>query len=225
MGGRKKRGCLRYVLMFICIFIIIDIALNVIIELFNGDDEPEPEKAGVTGIEVQKAESGIDDFLYELSGDAVILGSYDGSDDVLEITPSYDINGKEYRTDLSEFQVGGGVNTLILDEGITEVNTSIFNLSDIERVFFPMSMTNVYDYTLAYLHPDDGETIKIYYAGTQDDWMNIFTKYKRKKVEDTKLGEEMGQAVADKINEMVGTEYDSSEFEYYFSAKPEDLRR
>lgn len=34
----------------------------------------------------------------------------------------------------------------------------------------------------------------------------------------------MGTAIADKINEMVGTKYDSSEFEYYFSASPDDSK-
>ena len=67
-------------------------------------------------------------------------------------------------------------------------------------------------------------TIKIYYAGTQDDWAQIFTEYKRTKVEDAEFGEEMGEALADKLNEMIGSEYDSSLFEYFFSASPDDLK-
>lgn len=34
----------------------------------------------------------------------------------------------------------------------------------------------------------------------------------------------MGTAIADKINKMIGSKYDSSEFEYYFSASPDDLK-
>lgn len=34
----------------------------------------------------------------------------------------------------------------------------------------------------------------------------------------------MGTAIADKINEMIGAKYDSSEFEYYFSASSDDLK-
>lgn len=34
----------------------------------------------------------------------------------------------------------------------------------------------------------------------------------------------MRTAIADKINEMVGSKYDSSEFEYYFSVSPDDLK-
>ena len=55
-------------------------------------------------------------------------------------------------------------------------------------------------------------------------WGNIFTEYKKTKVEDSEFGEEMGTAIADKINEMIGSKYDSSKFEYYFSASPDDLK-
>ena len=55
-------------------------------------------------------------------------------------------------------------------------------------------------------------------------WGSIFAEYKRTKVEDSEFGEEMGTAIADKINEMVGSKYDSSEFEYYFSVSPDDLK-
>ena len=34
----------------------------------------------------------------------------------------------------------------------------------------------------------------------------------------------MRTAIVDKINEMVGSKYDSSEFEYYFSASSDDLK-
>lgn len=34
----------------------------------------------------------------------------------------------------------------------------------------------------------------------------------------------METAIADKINEMIGSRYDSYEFEYYFSASPDDLK-
>ena len=76
----------------------------------------------------------------------------------------------------------------------------------------------------AYYPKEDGDLIQIYYAGTQDDWGNIFTEYKRTKVEDAEFGEELGTSIADKINSMLGGDYDSSEFEYYFSASPDDLK-
>lgn len=185
-----------------------------------------PEKEGIVGIEVKDSESDeASDFKYDIEGEEIILHSYSGRDSILEIKTQYTVDGKEYKTNIEDFQVWSSkVKTLIIDEGFETVKTPIFNSCGVENVYFPKSMTNVYDYTLAYLHPDEGQRIKIYYGGTQEEWLDIFTQYKRTKVEDAKGGSEVGQSLADKINEIVGTEYDSSLFEYFFSANPEDLK-
>lgn len=194
-------------------------------------EEESEEEAGVVGVEVKKSKEeqygSIEDFRYELSGDTIILKNYKGKAEILEIKASYIIDGTEYKTDLLDFQVGMGnrkVKTLILCDGITNVKNSIFNSTDVEKVYFPKSMSVVHDNTLSYLHPDDGKTIKIYYGGTQDEWEAIFAEYKRTLVEDAEFGEKMGKAAADKLNEMMGMEYDSSQFEYFFSASPDDLK-
>lgn len=187
---------------------------------------------GVTGVEVQKDDSEkygvISDFDYDIEGSSVKLHGYDGKCKILEILPSYNIDGTDYATDLSDFQIGIGsshVESVIFQEGITEIYDAVFNSCDVQKVFFPKSMINVTDKALSYLNPkEDGDLIQIYYAGTQDDWGNIFTEYKRTKVEDAEFGEELGTSIADKINSMLGGDYDSSEFEYYFSASPDDLK-
>ncbi len=181
--------------------------------------------------EVQNTEenesNNIEDFSYNIYENEIFITDYNGNSEILEIEASYIIDGKEYNTNLTEFQVGIGnstVKTLILDEGITEIKTSIFNSCDIEKVYFPKSIEFVYDYTLSYLHPDDGETIKIYYGGTSEEWAEIFTEYERTKVSDAETAGEKGEAAADYFNELLGANYDSSLFEYYFSASPDDLR-
>ena len=240
----KKKGTWKKVVIAIVAVCVIGGAINA---FGNGDSsgqvandsnsEPvqttaqtetkEESQSGVTGVEVQKDNpyGEIDEFDYEISGDEVILDEFDGKNKVLEIKPSYEVDGKEYKTNLSEFYLSGSdVETLILYDGISEVNTAMFNMSDVNKVFFPKTMENVYDYTLAYLHPDDGQMIQIYYEGTQDEWSEIFTEYKRTKVEDAEGAEEIGTAIADKINDMIGTEYDSSKFEFFFLASPDDLK-
>ena len=187
------------------------------------------QKEGVRNVEVVKdvAYGEITEFDYEIFADKVLLESFNGKNKIVEIKPSYNIDGINYQTDLSEFQVGIGNNTMdtiIFGEGITEIPNNIFNSSDIKKVYFPKTMTVVYDKALSYLHPDEGELIQIYYGGTQDEWAQIFTEYQRTKVEDAEFGEELGTALADKLNEMMGSSYDSSEFEYFFSATPDDLK-
>lgn len=194
---------------------------------YNGDDTTSDEGSEypVTDVEVNYGEDSIDDFFYDIVDDTVVLNSCNTHRSTVTIHTTYDISGKTYTTDISSFQVGNGsVETIIFAEGITEVATAVFNGSNVHRVFFPKSMTNVYDYTLSYLYPEsDGEKIKIYYAGTQSEWSNIFTEYKRTGVFDAQGAEEKGAALADKLNELMGSEYDSSLFEYYFDASLEDL--
>lgn len=198
----------------------------------NKEDDLNPEENArepVKNVEVKKenAYGVIEDFSYELSGNKIFLGSYEGKDEIIEIKTSYTIDGIEYVTDISGFQIGIGnsrVKTLIIDEGFTEVNNAIFNSCSVQNVYFPGSMINVYDATLSYLTPEDSNVIKIYYSGSQEDWEQIFTEYKRTKVEDAEFGEELGTAIADKVNEMIGVEYDSSLFEFYFSANPDELK-
>ncbi len=98
----------------------------------------------------------MDDFEYSIDGETISLERYNGDSKILEISPTMEVGGKTYNTDLSDFQVySSSVKTLIIDEGITQIHTSIFNGSDVETLFFPKSLSQIYDYTLAYLHPDE----------------------------------------------------------------------
>lgn len=193
----------------------------------KSEGENRVENAGSE--DVARVYGAIEDFSYEVQGDVVSLGRYNGSENIIEIRPTYVIDGVEYRTDISNFYASGNsVGTIIIDEGFSEVNTAIFNSSDVHTVFFPRSMTNIYDYTLAYMHTSDGNLNKIYYAGTQDEWNAIFRRYERTKVEDAWAGkdpEQIGHSIADKLNEVIGVEYKPEEFEYHFSASPDELKQ
>lgn len=170
----------------------------------------------------------LDGFLYEVSGDELLLQTYEGDASLLEIFPTYVLDGVTYTTNTQNtFISSGTVNTLILHEGIAEIYRTAFNSSNVKSVFFPRSMNIVYDNTLDYLRPDDGEQIQIYYAGTEEEWNNIFTHYERQKVEDAINkgdAEEIGSSIGGKINELISGEYDSSLFNYHFSASPVDLK-
>lgn len=140
---------------------------------------------GVVGIEPEYKSDPIEMFGYHISGDKVYLESYIGKSKVLEIKPSYSVNGLTYWTDISEFMIGIGnntVKTVIFDEGFTELRGSIFNSTSIENVFLPCSMTKIYDNTISYLHPKEQSHVKIYYAGTEKEWKQIFTQYQRTRV-------------------------------------------
>lgn len=176
----------------------------------------------------------IGDFSYKTKGKKVILKSYKGTDTKLEIKTSYKINGKNYKADISDFQVGIGnnsVKSVIFAEGFKKINNATFNSCDVQSVFFPKSLKKIYDNTLSYLHPDNGK-IKIYYAGTKKQWKKIFKKYKRKTVKEAwnssdnpeEKGKALGTSLADKLNSFIGGGYKSSDFKYFFSASPSDVK-
>lgn len=175
----------------------------------------------------------ISDFDYAISEDSIILESYEDSNKYLEILSTYEIDGEKYKTNLDEFQVGGGPKTLVLSEGITSVNNSIFNGSDIQSVFFPSSMEYLYDDTLSYLHPDDGEKIHIYYAGTSEEWYLLMKDYETERQslseawdssdDPYEKGEAVGKSLADKLNNLFGG-YDSDDFEFHYECTPDDLK-
>lgn len=202
-----------------------------IVSMQEKEEKGEPKEVGESGIETNESKNYglISDFKYDIQGGKVFLGSYDGDERIIELKKSYKIDGIKYKTDISKFNVSSSsVGVVIIGEGIKKINTSIFNGTSVTEVYFPKSIAKVYDYTLAYMNPRENEKIKVYYGGTKKEWDNIFTKYKRKKVKDAWKGknpEEIGKALADKANEVIGVEYDGSEFEYSFSANPEELKQ
>lgn len=208
---------------YIKILIVIGVAM-ILFGVINGIRANKNDSKVDSAEAELKPAPGITEFDYSIDSDIVKLERYNGKNELLEIMPSYEIDGSTYNTDLTSFQVSSkNVKNVIIGDGITEVNTSIFNGSDVEKIYFPSTMIIVYDYTLSYLHPDEGTKINIYYAGSEEQWNNIFTEYTSMGEKDS-TAEAVGQAAADLLNGLVGVEYDSSLFEYHFSASLDELK-
>lgn len=215
---------------FILAFVIV-LTIMMVLILFkkgNSDDTVTLQVNGIPSdnvITVKANEIDIEHFDYDIKDDLIILKEYNGESETLEIKSSYTIDGISYKTDLSEFQVSNRkVLAIIFDDGIEEIKVSIFNGSGgINKIFFPNSINVIYDYTLAYLHPEEGNKVQIYYAGTESEWNKVFTEYTHVVGTDG-LAETAGQAAADFLNGFIGVEYDSTNFEYYFSASINDIK-
>lgn len=185
---------------------------------------------------IKESKAKLSEFEYEISGKKVFLKEYNGENEILFIKSKYKNRGKTYKTDLSDFQIGIGNSTvrfLILGNGIKKVDDAIFNSCDVERVYFPKTMKTVYDNTVGFLNPKDGEKIHIYYGGTKDEWKSIFKKYERQTVKEAwnssdrgeEKGEAVGKSVADKLNEWMGAGYHKEDFEYHCSVSMDDLEK
>lgn len=179
----------------------------------------------------------IEEFEYSQSGNFVKLESYNGKDKILEIKASYEIGNKEYQIDLSDIYLSGSkVETIIFDEGIKEIGMTIFNSCNVKNIYFPSTMKYVYDYTLSYLHPEKGEKIQIYYAGTEEEWDEIFLEYENSS-DNTGLkerwdnadssyekGEAVGGFLAEKLNSLTRVNLNTYDFEFHYESSPDDLK-
>ena len=204
------------------------VVLGIIGVIFSKEENKETvqEKATVQNEEEDVRETfSIESFEYTLEDNNIFLERYKGKDDALTIDASYNVDGKDYATNLSEFQVSSDfVKTLIINEGITELNNSIFNSCEVTKVYLPKSLSVIYDNTIAYLWSDD--KIALYYGGSEDDWNNVFEEYEIANVKD-KIdegdAEGAGSALADKLNKMVGHEFDASQYEMHYDSSPVDV--
>lgn len=169
--------------------------------------------------------SPIKDFKYELVDGGLILKKYSGRDKVVYIANEYELDGVIYPV----LDIDGGmfftssVKTVILSEGITEIAHPVFNGAKIELLYLPSTLTCIYDDSLAYI---SRSLTDIYFGGTEDQWNQIYTIYEAgntsDKVED-KDSEGAGVAVADKLNSLIGHNFDLSSVALHYDTVETDL--
>lgn len=118
--------------------IILAVGLTFTFRLLGSSSSPDSKSDAVVASteEPDSEKVKMDDFEYSIDGETISLERYNGDSEILEISPTMEVGGKTYNTDLSDFQVySSSVKTLIIDEGITQIHTSIFNGSDVETLF------------------------------------------------------------------------------------------
>ena len=139
----------------------------------------------------------LDEYAYSLDGKKIEIYSYNGDQNRITIHPTYTVNGVSYKTNLSDFQLGMySPKEIVFEEGIEEIPFAAFNGCSVTSVYYPKSVKLVYDLSLAYLDPPENGKTQIYYAGTEDEWNKVFTKYERKKIKDAESPEEKGESAA-----------------------------
>lgn len=178
----------------------------------------------------------LDGFTYHTFGNEILLNGYNGNDKVLEILPSYTVDGIEYSTNLSEFtDLGYATKSVIFPEGTTEIHMGL--LSSVNSIYLPKSMTLVYDECLADMQsPSNGKKM-VFYAGTEAEWNKVFTVLEVEAPDPNDPSYQLEVGVGEWFMGLFGMEdlgkpiidysytkhYDASEFAYYFSASPSDL--
>lgn len=250
---RKKQKCgiLKWILIIIAALIVIGVIAgsgegeekesdlenkNVSAEFEENEKSSRENKKKKEPRVIEESKALLSDFEYKISGKNVCIEEYNGKNEILFIKSKYIDGEKSYKTDLTDFQIGIGDSTvkfLILGSGIEKVDDAIFNSCDVKGVYFPKSMKKIYDKTVGFLSPEDGEKIHIYYEGTKEEWKSIFKKYERQTVKEawnsSDRGEEKGAAVgkslADKLNDWMGAGYHKEDFKYHYSVSMDDLEK
>lgn len=181
----------------------------------------------------------ISEFTYHTFGDRVMLMSYQGESKQLIILPTYEVDGKEYITDLSELtSIGSSVRSVIFPEGTTEIKKDTL-LDNCYSVYFPSSMKVVEDETIGRMNAPSSGKKMVFYAGTESEWNKIFKVVDVGSVGDNKLEEDIGYAIGEWVggifhlpdnvggsifvDSMYSKSYDSADFAYYFEAYPSDV--
>ena len=216
----KKRGCLPIVGAFIVLGIIGSIAST-----SNKNTSSVSDTAETTAASFDTGFSSIADFSYDISDDTLILKKYSGSSDTVYIGSNYQIDGVEHsfsKIDGSSI-FGHSVKNILFADGITEISHTLFNSSSVEKLYIPASMAYIYDDTLAYA---SHSLTDIYYGGSEEQWNSIYTAYKPNDVKDeieNKDYKGAGVAAGDKLNQLMGHNFDPSAVNFHYNATPDEL--
>ena len=193
----------------------------------NPETATQSNTTSAVTTEASKTFTPIKDFKYEVVDGNLILKKYNGRDKVVCIANEYEIEGSTYPV----LSVDGGmfftrsVKTAVFSEGITDITHAVFNSSKIERLYLPSSLSCIYDDSLAYI---SRSLTDIYYGGSEDQWNQIYTAYKTdsvsSKIDDNDF-EGAGAAVADKLNSLIGHDFDLSSVTMHYNATEADMKQ
>lgn len=179
----------------------------------------------VTGSELSKTGSIMDNFAYELEGDSIVLKKYTGTEEVATISSQYTLGGKTYKTDLSHFMFGifnEYPKAVVFEEGIESFYDPIFNSTKIEKVYIPYSMKFLSGKQLSYLHANVRDKALIFYAGTQEEFSTLVNTSTGSKTKTGSKAEQFGAGLADALNSLGGG-FNASDYDFVFEATIDDF--
>ena len=171
----------------------------------------------VSGNSLASTGTSLDNFDFEIKNDTIQLNEYKGEDADVFIDATYELNGKTYTTDASRFMVGlfnKVAKSVFFAEGITEIYRPVFNSCAVYKFYLPKSLTYLDPDVLSYFSSREPKPIKLYYAGTQEEFESLLRAGFQKNNKDVKDVES--------INVYVGLGFNSADFDFIFEATPED---
>ena len=111
----------------------------------------------------------LDEFEYYIDEEEIHLKKYRGRSDKVYIAAAYDYNGRELPVvSLEGGMFFGSVDSIIISEGIKEIDYAAFNSSGVENLYFPSSVDKFSGFSFVH----GGKTL--YYGGTKEMWKELY---------------------------------------------------
>lgn len=113
----------------------------------------------------------INDFDYYIDGNKLYIKEYEGEDSKIRINSKYTIEGKEYivKELIDGTFVSESIDSVIIPEGVVELEKHTFNCSDVKYVYLPSTLKEISSSFLGYFH----DVEKIYYGGSEEQWKKL----------------------------------------------------
>lgn len=213
---KAAMGCLYLLLIIIAVFIVFSIVFS------SSDDQSVSSEQTAKWAD---SPTPLTDFESTVDGNILYLKSYTGDNPNIWIDSQYSVDGATYSVSLEDMSLmGTKVKSVILSDGITSTAPAIFNSTPIERIYIPLSLSPIYDNTLAYI---DNSLTEIYYGGTEDQWDSSYQQYDAGSVQqhiENGEYEDAGGALANDLNNAIGHTFTLDGKTIVYNASIADLK-
>ncbi|QTE73994.1 hypothetical protein JS518_14040 [Clostridiales bacterium FE2010] len=169
----------------------------------------------ISGYSLKQQGSSLKNFNYEIDGDKIKLTLYIGEEESTVVPSVFTIDGKTYKTDLSNFMVGitnEYPKEILFSEGIEELPLYVFNSCRVIKFYLPKSLKKWSPSGLSYFGSRKDKPIKVYYAGSIEEFEELLKNNVSWYSEEDKQN----------LNVFLDLDFDASDFDFIFEATEED---
>lgn len=113
----------------------------------------------------------INDFDYYIKDSEIYVEDYNGNSEKIRLSSTYSIDGQEMPvvSFVGSTFFCDDISSAVIPEGTRNISFNAFNSCGINYVYLPSTLEKPDEYFWRYFH----DVEKIYYGGTEEEWMNI----------------------------------------------------
>lgn len=172
-------GCLTEIISFILAVLFFGLILHGCVAVFapSSKDENTKQNSDESSIsEIEKPSiwakeyTPLSDFEYYIDDDGIHIKDCNSRSKTIYVAATYDYEGRNLPVAAIERgSVFNSCDSIIISEGITNIDNAAFNGCGAKYVYLPSTLTDFNGWS--YFHKGE----KIYYGGDKDSWNSIFT--------------------------------------------------